>query len=107
MIGNIFDKLPVELADEEFLELVHSKMVRIERIVSRGQSSPASGWYDQEEHEWVMVLEGSATIQFADGREQELKRGDYLLLPAHVKHRVSRTDPNQLTLWLAVFYPAL
>ncbi len=107
MIGNIFDKLPVELAEEEFLELVRSKMVRIERIVSRGQSSPASGWYDQEEHEWVMVLEGSATIQFADGREQELQRGDYLLLPAHVKHRVSRTDPNQLTLWLAVFYPAL
>jgi cupin 2 domain-containing protein len=78
--------------------------VRIERIVSSGQTSPESGWYDQNENEWVIVLEGFGTIQFEDGSEITLKKGDFVNIPAHTKHKVSETDKNNITIWLAVFY---
>jgi cupin 2 domain-containing protein len=34
----------------------------------------------------------------------ELKPGSYLNIPAHVKHRLSRTNPTLRTVWLAVHY---
>ncbi len=83
---------------------MRSPTVRIERIVSKGQTSPDSGWYDQEEHEWVMVMKGQATIAFENGTSVTLAQGDYLNIPAHCKHKVSWTDPNRATVWLAVFY---
>ncbi|WP_323843978.1 cupin domain-containing protein [Microbulbifer magnicolonia] len=101
---NIYAQFPQDLTREHFSDLVQSEHVRIERIISRGQSSPESGWYDQEDHEWVIVLEGSAGIRFEDGREIVLRKGDHVKIPAHVRHRVSHTDPDNITLWLAVFY---
>lgn len=110
MIGNIFSALPPFSADtargasEIFEDILRSNTLRIERIISQGQSSPAVGWYDQDENEWVMVLEGAACILLEDGSERRLEKGDYLTLPAHTKHKVSWTDPDRLTVWLAVFY---
>lgn len=102
--GNLFDHLPVRLEAECFQDLVKSDTVRIERILSHGQSSPESGWYDQDEHEWVMVLQGRGRVEFEGGAITELGPGDHLNLPAHQKHRVAWTDPDQITVWLAVFY---
>lgn len=101
---NIFENLPSDLSSENFIDLVKSDNVRIERIVSFGQASPESGWYDQNESEWVIVLEGFGTIQFEDGSEITLKKGDFVNIPAHKKHKVSETDKNNITIWLAVFY---
>ncbi len=86
--------------------LVRSKEVRIERIVSQGDASPAKGWYDQAENEWVAVLQGEARLLF-DGDEtaRTMKPGDFVLIPAHQRHRVEWTTPDEPTLWLAVFYP--
>lgn len=101
---HILDSLP-ENFDQELIDvLVSSPNVRIERIVSKGHTSPESGWYDQNEHEWVMVLEGSGTLLFDDGSEAVLNKGDFITIPAHTRHKVTRTDPDNLTLWLAVFY---
>ena len=102
--ANIFHPLPPDLGEEVFETLAESADVRIERIVSRGQSSPESGWYDQNHDEWVIVLQGDATILFEDGTEIELAQGDYLNIPAHRKHQVTRTSANQATIWLAVHY---
>lgn len=102
--GNIHDAIPLDLAEESFEELVRSPGVRIERIVSKGHSSPENGWYDQDEHEWVMVLKGGAVLAFDDGSTCRLTTGDYVNIPAHCRHRVAWTDPEQITLWLAVFY---
>lgn len=102
--GNLFAALPAALDREVFEDLLSADGVRIERIVSRGQSSPASGWYDQDEHEWVLVLEGFGTVAFEDGREVTLAAGDYLHIPARTRHRVVRTDPARRTVWLTVFY---
>jgi cupin 2 domain-containing protein len=106
MTGNIFAALPEELNAELFAELLRGQNIRIERIVSKGHTSPASGWYDQEDNEWVLVLEGAGTILFADGRQVTLNKGDFLHIPAHEKHKVAWTDPDRLTIWLAVHYPA-
>lgn len=101
---NIFQQIPDDLTQEHFSDLISSPNIRIERIISLNHSSPESGWYDQEEHEWVIVLEGSGTIEYEGGREVTLNKGDYLNIPAHTKHRVSRTESDEITVWLAVFY---
>lgn len=104
MISNLFDAIPDEIDEEIVTDLLRHENLRIERIVSRGHCSAAGDWYDQAEHEWVVLLEGAATIVYQDGQETRLQRGDTLNIPAHQKHRVSWTDPDQVTIWLAIFY---
>lgn len=104
MKSNIFDAIPVNVDTEVFQDILTSANLRIERIVSKGQVSPPEGWYDQDQHEWVMVLQGSAVLQFDQGDTCHLSPGDYVNIPAHAKHRVSWTDPDEVTVWLAVFY---
>lgn len=101
---NIFDLIPGDTSAEIFETLVATPSIRIERIISHGHKSPEHGWYDQTEHEWVMVLEGGAILEFADGTLVNLTRGDYINIAARVRHKVSWTDPACITLWLAVFY---
>jgi cupin 2 domain-containing protein len=101
---NIFSSLPDKLEHESFKELLCYKNIKIERIVSRGHASPENGWYDQKENKWVIVLEGAGSILFESGDEVNLKKGDYLNIPAHTRHKVTWTDPNNLTIWLAIHY---
>jgi len=103
-MANIFSSLPEKLEHESFEELLRNKNIRIERIVSKGHSSPERDWYDQKENEWVIVLEGSGSILFENGEEFCLKKGDYLNIPARTRHRVTRTDPDKITIWLAIYY---
>jgi len=98
---NLFDAIPEQLENEQFIELLNTGDVLIERIVSKGHSSD---WFDQQRNEWVVLLQGEAIIAFKDETEVCLKKGDFLLLPAHKKHRVKWTAPNQHSIWLAVHY---
>lgn len=100
----MFQQIPTDLSEEIFETLARSGRVTIERIISAGQSSPKSGWYDQERDEWVVVLKGSATISFDDGSGVDLDEGDYLNIPAHRRHRVARTSADPHTIWLAIHY---
>jgi len=102
--ANIFASIPENLEQEVLEQIVHAGQVRIERIISRGQTSPESGWYDQDQGEWIILLKGGAVITFEDGSEVKLSAGDYTNLPAHTRHRVSWTDPGTETIWLAVHY---
>jgi cupin 2 domain-containing protein len=102
--GNVLGNVPEDIPDEIFQTLAESKHVRIERIVSHGHSSADDFWYDQDQHEWVLLLEGHARLLFDNGAMKELHAGDFVNIPAHVRHRVDYTDPDQPTLWLAVFY---
>ena len=102
---SLFEGIPAGISDELFTTLHRGGGLRIERIVSQGQSSPEGFWYDQDEDEWVIVLEGSAAVQFEGQAEPvELQRGFYLNIPAHARHRVAWTVQNRRTVWLAVFY---
>ena len=102
--NNIFAAIPLRLDQELVEKLVENKGVCIERIISKGHTSPASGWYDQPKNEWVIVLKGEAVITFEGEAEVRLVAGGYIDIAAHKKHRVSWTDPNKETIWLAVHY---
>lgn len=102
--GNLFGDIPQQLTGELVEILASDAHVRIERIVSRGHRSPDGFWYDQEQAEWVILLSGSATIAFMDGGRVVLAPGDYINIPAHLKHRVEGPDATQDNVWLAVFY---
>lgn len=91
---------------EHFSPLLTSNSgLLVERIVSWGHVTPEGQWYDQEKDEWVLLLEGSARLGFADGREVALERGQCLLLPKHVRHRVLET--SKPCVWLAIHAPQL
>ncbi len=100
VVKNLFANLPPSSAPEEFLTLAQTDHVRVERIVSNGQTSPEGAWYDQPESEWVLLLRGTATLEFADESTVCLKAGDCLLIDRHVKHRVGKTSSDAM--WLAV-----
>lgn len=104
---NIFEDIPDKLPEEQFTNLCRGQTMRIERIVSHGHTSPPQGWYDQDADEWVIVLSGHARLEFENGGLQALNPGDYINIPAHVRHRVAYTDPDDVTVWLAVFYLAV
>jgi cupin 2 domain-containing protein len=101
--GNLYAALPLGRDAELSETLVQGKGVRIERIVSTGQASAEGFWYDQAEDEFVLLLAGSATLRFEhDDLYLDLKPGDWIEIPAHVRHRVERTDSHAPTVWLAV-----
>lgn len=103
--ANLFHNIPPQLPEEIADTLAASDHIRIERIVSRGQCSPPGFWYDQEQHEWVLLLKGEASLRIAGSDEPVcLAPGDYLNIAAHVRHRVESTSATEDTVWLAVFY---
>ena len=101
---NLFDDLPRQADEELFTELLRRKGVRIERIVSTGQSTPADKPYNQKYDEWVLLVSGSARLWIEGEGERELRPGDYVLIPAHRPHRVAWTAKGEPTVWLAVHF---
>lgn len=103
--GNILAHIPPDLTDEQFIELLSAPHVRIERIVSSGQSSPPGHFYDQDWAEWVLVVQGAAEILFEGEAEPTLLRsGDYLYIPPHARHRIEWTDRERPTVWLGIHF---
>jgi cupin 2 domain-containing protein len=101
-IGNLF-QLPNPLPPEElFTPLLERENVRIERIVSKGHTTLPGHWYDQDQDEWVIVLQGNATLTYENGHQLAMKTGDYVLIPAHTRHRVAFTSREPPCIWLAV-----
>lgn len=98
---NIYEMPGFPISDEVISVLEQNERIRIERIISTGQQSD---WYDQEETEFVILLEGSAQLTFEDNRTVMLEKGDTLLIPPHQKHRVAYTSVDPPCLWLCVFY---
>ena len=102
---NLLFPLPDARAAEYVAALFTRPGLRLERIVSLGQASPPGFWYDQPEGEWVLLLAGAARLRFADETEARLLGpGDWLDIAPHRRHRVDWTDPENPTVWLAVFY---
>jgi cupin 2 domain-containing protein len=105
--ANIFANIPAALAGEQFTALWATATLLVERIISHGQASPPGFWFDQKHAEWVLVLQGAAVLAFeGDVDPVTLKRGDYLYIPPHARHRVEWTDPDHVTVWLAIHHGA-
>lgn len=100
-LRNLFE-IPVSENTDEFSEILAQGDIRIERIVSTGQITPEDQWYDQEVDEWVALLNGEARILFENSEEITLRKGDYILIKAHEKHRVTYTSTDPPCVWLAI-----
>lgn len=107
--GSLISGLPTRPLSGERVETLHRRPdFRIERIVSTGQATPEGQWYDQEDDEWVLVVAGAARVLVeGEAREHQLAEGDWLLLPAHCRHRVTWTASDPPTVWLAIHLAVL
>ena len=102
--SNLFDDLPGNFPEEIIQTMLNKPGLRIERIFSRGHASPEGSWYDQESHEWVLLVQGAARMRFEGEESFEMTPGSFIDIPSHTRHRVEWTDPNQTTIWLAIHY---
>ncbi len=104
-IKNIFAKIPKRLRRELLNTLLLKKNIKIERIVSKNHITPRGKWYDQNKNEFVLIIKGNAKLIFMEDnkiKKLKMKKGDYINIPAHLKHRIDKTSKE--TIWLAVFY---
>jgi cupin 2 domain-containing protein len=99
---NLFE-FPSSLPEQEVFDpLLHHPNVCIERIISTGQITPPGEWYDQNQDEWVILIQGQAELAYDDGSRLLLNPGDYLFIPAHQKHRIEYTSTAPPCIWLAI-----
>lgn len=103
-IANIFNNIPAILPEELTENLLVQENLKIERIISQGHKTPDGEWYEQAWDEWVLLLQGEAILAYEDGNKVNMKTGDYLLIPSHVRHRVEWTQTCVNTIWLAVHF---
>lgn len=104
--GDLLAAVPKTSGGELFETLAAIDGVRVERIVSRGHATAAGEWYDQAWHEWVLLVKGEAVL-LIEGEQtpHRLLPGQWMLLPAHCRHRVEWTLPDEDTVWLALHWP--
>lgn len=86
---------------EQIHRLAEMGSVVVDQILSGRLEGPVD--YRQDTDEWVLVLEGSATL-VVDGRRMHLGTGDWVLLPAGTAHSLIETQMG--TSWLTVTAPA-
>ena len=104
IVKNFFRNLPDDLTSESIEKITNGENCFIERIISKGHTTPAESWYDQETDEFVLLLQGYAELEFENGETTSLNPGEYLKIPKHQKHRVLKTAEDELTFWLAVHF---
>jgi cupin 2 domain-containing protein len=105
--GQLLDSLPSAETGEVLDTLLARDGIRIERIVSHGQSTPEGEWYDQDTDEWVVILRGAAKLHLeTENSPRNLGPGDFVYLPAGCRHRVTWTSPDEPTIWLAIHMTA-
>jgi len=100
VVRNLFSQTPSPTGEEVIQPLLAGKTFRLESIHSYGQSTPEGFWYDQADEEWVLLVQGSARLEFEGEGMVDLKSGDFLLIPAHCMHRVESTSGDAV--WLAL-----
>ncbi len=104
-INNLFANIPANFKEEYFEEILSTEDFFLERIISEGQITPIGTWLCEDTNEWVILLSGSAKIQFKlSGSTLSLHPGDHFTIPAGTYHRVEWTDPNAKTVWLAMHF---
>src|SRR5262249_47877818 len=70
---------------------------------SRG-TSPGARTTRASPRERDLGAPSARSLEFEEGGEIELAPGDWVDIPAHVRHRVTWTAPDLDMIWLAIFY---
>jgi cupin 2 domain-containing protein len=102
IVENILNEVQRNPDEEIFKILFENKNVKIEKIISYGQTTPFGEWLIQDWDEWVILLQGKAAIIYEDEKITPLKPGDFIFIEKNTKHRVEWTLLNDYTIWLAV-----
>ena len=100
-VTNLFPT-PSGHGEEDMTPLLQTSHLNLEHIVSRGQVSPRGFWYDQMDPEWVLLMRGTATLDFGAAGMLDLNAGDSLTIPAHAKHRVEKVSEDAV--WVALHF---
>jgi cupin 2 domain-containing protein len=101
--NNIFEIKDIKVKSAEiFQNILSGKRIKLERIISSGQTTPDGIWLSEKTDEWVILLKGRAGISFHSGEKIKLEEGDYILIKSGTKHRVSYTSKNPECIWLAI-----
>lgn len=103
-VANLFERMPSARRGEVFTELLARPGTTLERIVSRGQSTPEHEPMVQDRDEWVVVLQGSAGLRIEGHREATLKPGDHVLIAGGTPHWVTWTSKDVPVVWLALHF---
>ena len=105
-VKNIFQSQIISstINDEIFETILKKDNIIIERIISAGQVTPNDSWYNQEKCEWVILLQGEAILEFENAEIIKMKSGNYIYIPAHIKHRVCNTSKTPHCIWLAIHF---
>eukprot|EP00607_Mallomonas_marina_P004210 CAMPEP_0182428084 /NCGR_PEP_ID=MMETSP1167-20130531/21008_1 /TAXON_ID=2988 /ORGANISM="Mallomonas Sp, Strain CCMP3275" /LENGTH=142 /DNA_ID=CAMNT_0024610745 /DNA_START=288 /DNA_END=713 /DNA_ORIENTATION=+ len=105
--GNVYSSVvPGQVYPEEQLTPLLSCPIglRVNHIVSTGHVTAEDEWYDQQDNEWVLLINGTATLQFVDGMTHDMVAGSYLYIPRHCRHRVLRTSVSPAAVWVAIHH---
>ena len=104
MLKNIFSTQDINSENEFIEDLLKTDNFKVERIISEGHVTEKNFWYDQETNEFVLLIKGEAKIKYENEEIVLLAPGDWLIIPAHKKHRVEWTSETEKTFWLTIHY---
>ena len=76
----------------------------LERVAYCPARTKSHFWYDQDQGEFVILLQDVARLRFEGDNPFEMKPGEFINIPAHRRHRVEWTMPDEPCVWLAVHY---
>lgn len=96
---NLFTpNITITKKSEHFTPILEHKNVTIEQILSNHVKD--GKWMQQEEDEWVLLLQGEACLKYENASSISLTQGQYLFIPSKTKHAVESTSGNAI--WLAI-----
>ncbi len=90
--------------DKEVFEILEdNNSLKLEFIVSPGSRNGFEKWYQQDEDEFIYLIQGEAIIEFKDLNQLRLIKGDYFKIPAGLQHRIAFTSTSPHCIWLTIF----
>lgn len=121
---NIFDLKDLSVNEEIIKILFKNENVKIEKIISTGQTTD---WQESNKNEFVILVQGNAEIEYYDNRicedknfktnenimknlkntndmKLQLGKGDIILIKKGERHRVSYTSKNPFCVWICIFF---
>lgn len=102
-LNNIFDiKNITSVQPEIFENIIEKNDFKLDRIITQKPYDRPGKWYDQDKDEWVLLLQGEATIEFQNKEIIQLISGDYIFIPSHKRHRIKESSQEQKCIWLAI-----
>ena len=94
---NILNSINIPKNGENFTTLLNHKNIKIVRIISSDILD--TNKYIQNEDEWILIIEGKATIKM-NNKEYNLIKGDTLFIPSKTEHIINSVESG--TIWLAI-----